>query len=88
MAAENHQKELKELMDEHGHVGAEVRKTIGDVGTAFVVAGVGSGIVVVQAPGVSLYEWFGYVNVEVFHSKYIPVDTFARCELLELCLLN
>ena len=49
LAVENHRDELKTLMDEHGHVGAEVRKTVGDVATAFVVAGVGSGIVVVQA---------------------------------------
>ena len=41
-------------MDEHIHVGAEVRKTVGDVATAFVVAGVGSGIVVLQAAPVSL----------------------------------
>ena len=45
----DHNKELKHLMDEHMRVGSEVRKTIGDVATAFVVAGVGSGIVVVQA---------------------------------------
>lgn len=38
-------------MNEHGQVGAEVRKTVGDVATAFVVAGVGSGVVVVQAAG-------------------------------------
>jgi len=38
-------------MQEHGQVGAEVRKTIGDVATSFVVAGVGSGIVVLQASG-------------------------------------
>ncbi|KAF8799460.1 hypothetical protein BYT27DRAFT_7201515 [Phlegmacium glaucopus] len=49
LAVENHRAELKMLMDAHGHVGAEVRKTIGDVATAFVVAGVGSGVVVVQA---------------------------------------
>ncbi|KAF9565112.1 hypothetical protein CPC08DRAFT_630409 [Agrocybe pediades] len=49
LAVENHRKELKELMDEHGRLGSEVRKTIGDVATAFVVAGVGSGIVVLQA---------------------------------------
>jgi len=52
LAVENHRNELKELMGEHEYVGAEVRKTIGDVGTAFVVAGVGSGVVVVQAAGV------------------------------------
>ncbi len=38
-------------MQEHGNVGAEVRKTIGDVATTFVVAGVGSGIVVLRAAG-------------------------------------
>ena len=38
------------LMDEQNHVGeAGVRETIGDIATAFVVAGVGSGVVVVQA---------------------------------------
>jgi len=51
LAVENHQQELHELMQEHGQVGAEVRKTIGDVATAFVVAGVGSGIVVLQTSG-------------------------------------
>jgi Kef-type K+ transport system membrane component KefB len=48
LAGENHRAELKTLMDEHGHVGAEVRKTVGDVATVFMVEGVGSGIVVVQ----------------------------------------
>jgi len=56
LAAENHRKELKELMSEHEYVGAEVRKTIGDVGTAFVVAGVGSGVVVLQAGGVGSFD--------------------------------
>jgi hypothetical protein len=51
LAVENHQQELRELMEEHGRVGAEVRKTVGDVATAFVVAGVGSGVVVLQAAG-------------------------------------
>ena len=54
LAVENHRAELKTLMDEHIHVGAEVRKTVGDVATAFVVAGVGSGVVVVQAAPVTL----------------------------------
>jgi len=49
---ENHRRELKELINECEDVGEEVRKTIGDVATAFVVAGVGSGVVVVQAAGV------------------------------------
>lgn len=51
LAVENHRKELHDLMQEHGHVGTEVKKTVGDVATAFVVAGVGSGIVVLQAAG-------------------------------------
>ena len=49
LAVEDHRSELQTLMDEHRHVGAAVRKTVGDVATAFVVAGVGSGVVVVQA---------------------------------------
>ena len=49
LAVEDHRAELRTLMDEHNHVGAEMRKTVGDVATAFVVAGVGSGIVVVQS---------------------------------------
>jgi len=36
-------------MEEHGSVGHEVRKTIGDVATAFVVSGCKAGLVVVQA---------------------------------------
>ncbi|KAF9002926.1 Sodium/hydrogen exchanger family-domain-containing protein [Cyathus striatus] len=49
LAVENHRQELKALMDKHGAVGAEVRKTIGDVATAFVVSKCGSGVVVLQA---------------------------------------
>ncbi|KAF8625621.1 hypothetical protein AX17_006806 [Amanita inopinata Kibby_2008] len=49
LAVENHSKELKQLMEEYGNVGAEVKKTIGDVAAAFVVAGCGHGVVVVQA---------------------------------------
>jgi hypothetical protein len=49
LAVENRRAELQTLMDEHSHVGAEVRKTVGDFATAFVVAGVGLGVVVVQA---------------------------------------
>ncbi|KAF8177850.1 Sodium/hydrogen exchanger family-domain-containing protein [Pholiota molesta] len=51
LAVENHREELRELMKDHGAVGAEVRKTIGDVATGFVVAGIGSGVVVLQAAG-------------------------------------
>ncbi|KAF8657331.1 hypothetical protein AX14_007890, partial [Amanita brunnescens Koide BX004] len=49
MAVEDHGKELKDLMHEYGDVGSEVKKTIGDVGAAFVVAGCGTGMVVLQA---------------------------------------
>ncbi|KAJ7446767.1 Sodium/hydrogen exchanger family-domain-containing protein [Mycena latifolia] len=49
MAVENHAGELKELSAEYGSVGIEVRKTMGDVASAFVVASAGSGLVVVQA---------------------------------------
>ncbi|PFH49513.1 hypothetical protein AMATHDRAFT_194834 [Amanita thiersii Skay4041] len=49
MAVENHVQELKKLIEKHGSVGSEVKKTVGDVAAAFVVAGVGDGIVVVQA---------------------------------------
>ena len=51
LAVENHRSELRDLMLENGAVGAEVRKTIGDVATAFVVAGVATGVVVLQAAG-------------------------------------
>jgi len=49
LAVENHVHELKGLMEEHGSVVPEVKRTIGDVATAFVVVGCGSGVVVVQA---------------------------------------
>jgi len=49
MAVEDHAKELKDLMHEYENVGSEVKKTIGDVGAAFVVAGCGTGMVVLQA---------------------------------------
>ncbi|TFK52391.1 hypothetical protein OE88DRAFT_1628146 [Heliocybe sulcata] len=53
LAVESHHQELKGLMDEHGNVGSEVRKTIGDVATSFVVTRSYAGIVVVQAANVS-----------------------------------
>jgi len=49
LAVENHAGELKELAEEYGSVGVEVRKTMGDVASAFVVASAGAGLVVVQA---------------------------------------
>ena len=54
LAVESHQKELVELMGEYGSVGSEVRKTVGEVASAFVVVGCGNGVVVVQAAGVAL----------------------------------
>jgi len=53
LAVESHHHELKGLMEEHGNVGPEVRKTIGDVATSFVVMRSYAGIVVVQAANVS-----------------------------------
>lgn len=49
LAVENHQKELKEIMHEHGDVGSEIKKTIGDVATALVVSGCKLALVVMQA---------------------------------------
>jgi len=63
MAVENHTQELKNMVEEYrameksgltggrtaAHLGWEVRKTIGDVAAACVVAGCGEGVVVVQA---------------------------------------
>ncbi|KNZ72012.1 K(+)/H(+) antiporter 1 [Termitomyces sp. J132] len=48
LAVENHARELKDVMGEYGSVGSEVKKTIGDVATAFVVAGCAEGVVVLQ----------------------------------------
>lgn len=49
LAVENHQRELKEIMDVHGGVGSEIKKTIGDVATALVVSGCKLALVVMQA---------------------------------------
>ncbi|PPQ97543.1 hypothetical protein CVT26_002328 [Gymnopilus dilepis] len=46
---ENVEEELKDLAVEHQQVGSEVRHTLGNVATAFIVSGVGLGIVVLQA---------------------------------------
>lgn len=48
LMVENHRRGSKELMSKHEYAGVAVRKTIGNAGTAFVVTGVGSGVVVVQ----------------------------------------
>lgn len=49
MAVEDHHKELKKLIEAYGHVGGEVRKTIGDVATALVASGCNVGLIVLQA---------------------------------------
>ncbi|KAF7791476.1 hypothetical protein EIP86_002492 [Pleurotus ostreatoroseus] len=49
LAVENHTMELKELMDMHGSVALEVRKTVGDVAAAFIATGGKASIVVLQA---------------------------------------
>jgi hypothetical protein len=49
LAVEDHLGELKELMDQYGHVAHEVRKTIGDVASGFVAARRGTAVVVVQS---------------------------------------
>jgi hypothetical protein len=55
LAVETHAKELKDVMAEYARhrqtvgVGSEVRKTLGDVASAYMVSGVGAGMVVVQA---------------------------------------
>jgi len=48
LAAESHQEELRTLLEENGHLGSEVRKTMGDVATAFVLSGGNAGLLVVQ----------------------------------------
>jgi len=49
LAVEDHTAELKEVLHAGNPVGGEVRRTIGDVGTALVVSGVKAGVVVLQA---------------------------------------
>ena len=49
LAVEDHTAELREVMYGGKSIGAEVRRTIGDVGTALVVSGVKAGVVVLQA---------------------------------------
>jgi hypothetical protein len=53
MAVEDHHAELRALQTEHGSasVRSDVRKTVGDVGTAFVMAGVDANLLVMQASG-------------------------------------
>lgn len=49
LAVEDHRTELKEMMHSGRSIGGEVKKTIGDVGTALMVSGVKAGVVVLQA---------------------------------------
>lgn len=51
LAAVDHRMELKEMMAERGSLGGEVRKTLGDVASAFVASSVGSAVLVLQAAG-------------------------------------
>ncbi|KIP06857.1 hypothetical protein PHLGIDRAFT_106504 [Phlebiopsis gigantea 11061_1 CR5-6] len=54
LAVENHHAELKSLMDEHGGVASEVKKTVGDVAAALIVSGNKTSIVVMQAASITL----------------------------------
>jgi hypothetical protein len=54
LAVEDHHGELRQLMGEWGHVSPEVRKTIGDVGTAFLARGCDAGLLVLQAANTGL----------------------------------
>lgn len=53
MAVEDHHAELRALETEYGgaSVRADVRKTVGDVGTAFVMAGIDTNLLVMQSSG-------------------------------------
>jgi hypothetical protein len=57
MAVEDHHAEIRALETEYGGasvVRADVRKTVGDVGTAFVMAGIDANLIVMQASGTQL----------------------------------
>ncbi|CDO73116.1 hypothetical protein BN946_scf185007.g170 [Trametes cinnabarina] len=49
LAAEDYHTELKSIMEEHGNVASEVRKTVGDAATSLVISGCETSIVVLQA---------------------------------------
>jgi len=53
LAVEDHHAELRTLETEYGSssVRADVRKTVGDVGTAFVMAGIDTNLLVMQSSG-------------------------------------
>jgi hypothetical protein len=54
LAVEDHHAELRMLEGEHSAVRADVRKTVGDIGTAFVSAGFDANLLVMQASSVQL----------------------------------
>ncbi|KAJ2934165.1 hypothetical protein H1R20_g2904, partial [Candolleomyces eurysporus] len=56
LAVEDHRRELKDVMDEYGQLGPEVRKALGDVASAFVAADIASGIVVLQTAAGGSFE--------------------------------
>jgi hypothetical protein len=53
LAVEDHHAEVRALETEYGgaSVRADVRKTVGDVGSAFVMAGIDTNLLVMQASG-------------------------------------
>jgi len=53
LAVENHHSELKQLMEQHGSFGSEVKKTVGDVSAALMATGCKASIVVLQATNVA-----------------------------------
>jgi hypothetical protein len=53
-AVGNDQETLKQLMTAHGNVGNDVKRTLGDMATAFLLAGRGAGIIVLQAAHTSV----------------------------------
>ncbi|KAI0086957.1 Sodium/hydrogen exchanger family-domain-containing protein [Irpex rosettiformis] len=53
LAAENHHVELKGLLEEYGSVPSEVKKTVGDVASAFISTKSEASVIVLQAANVS-----------------------------------
>lgn len=54
LAAENHHAELKGLIEEYGSVASEVKKTVGDVASAFISTRSEASVVVLQAANASV----------------------------------
>src|SRR6266702_987658 len=61
LAVEDHHAELHMLEEEHGAVRADVQKTVGDVGTAFVMAGTNASLLVMQASSARCEDQVGHV---------------------------